>query len=189
MIKLDKAQMDAAREFANAAQATLAVEGRVHPPTMVSAAARMAGTYLFRSFDLDLPGLMPGQVVLSPGATEQSSVLIQVAAGILQRLGIKVDDGAAQRIAESQRSVRLEFLQTQRKLEPMFEPIQARHGLVYPNAAHAAAVATALLINHCSKALDPSIAFGIAVFGFIEGSKTAPDPVRRNASGDGIGRP
>ena len=71
----------------------------------------------------------------------------------------------------------LEFLETQKKLEPLYAPVKASHGLLANEAAQAAAVATALLIRHCAKGLDPNIAFGIAVYGFIEGSKTAPEPV------------
>jgi hypothetical protein len=41
------------------------------------------------------------------------------------------------------------------------------------------AVATALLIKHCAKVLDPNVAFGIAVYGFVE---TAPEPVEISAS-------
>jgi hypothetical protein len=39
------------------------------------------------------------------------------------------------------------------------------------------AAATSLLIQHCARALDPHIAFNIAALGFVEGTKTAPDPV------------
>jgi hypothetical protein len=71
----------------------------------------------------------------------------------------------------------LEFLDTQKKLEPLYAPIKTHRGLSAHEAAQAAAVATALLIRHCAKILDANVAFGIAVYGFIEGSKTAPEPV------------
>jgi hypothetical protein len=70
-----------------------------------------------------------------------------------------------------------EFLETQKKLEQLYTPVKARLGLSREEAAQAAAVATALLIRQCAKVLDPNIAFGIAVYGFVEGSKTAPEPV------------
>jgi hypothetical protein len=34
-----------------------------------------------------------------------------------------------------------------------------------------------LLIKHFAQVLDANVAFGIAAYGFVEGSKTAPDPV------------
>ena len=43
-------------------------DGKAHPVTIVSAAARMAGTLLFRSFDIDLRRIRPGSVVLSAQA-------------------------------------------------------------------------------------------------------------------------
>ena len=52
-----------------------------------------------------------------------------------------------------------------------------------PEAAQAGAVATALLIRHCAQILDPSTAFGIAALGFVEGTKTAPEPVHLVSSG------
>jgi hypothetical protein len=52
-----------------------------------------------------------------------------------------------------------------------------------PEAAQAGAVATALLIRHCAQILDPNTAFGIAALGFVEGTKTAPEPVHLVSSG------
>jgi hypothetical protein len=37
-------------------------------------------------------------------------------------------------------------------------------------------VATAFIVHQCSSVLDPNAAFGVAVHGFIEGTKTAPHP-------------
>src|SRR5205085_5932441 len=48
-----------------------AKDGRVHPPTVVSASARMAGTLLFRSFSLDVAGAAAGTVVLSEQANKE----------------------------------------------------------------------------------------------------------------------
>ena len=69
------------------------------------------------------------------------------------------------------------FPDTQRKLEPVYGPIKDRFSLSSQEAAQAAAVATALLIRHCAQVMDPTVGFGIAVYGFVEGSKTAPDPI------------
>jgi hypothetical protein len=61
MVTLSKQQMDAAQEFANATVSALKLAQGVHPPTLVAATARMAGTYLFRSLGLDVPGVSLGQ--------------------------------------------------------------------------------------------------------------------------------
>lgn len=167
---------DSAREYANATIRALATPGGVHPPTAVSACARMAGTYLFRSFDLELAGVQPGQPVLSAAADQHSPMLLRVAASILSKLGITIADGPAGPLLGESKPLR-DFLDTQRLLEPLFAPIRAKHELAIREAAQAAAIASALLIHHFVKHLEPNTGFGLAAYAFIEGSKTAPDPV------------
>jgi hypothetical protein len=177
MITLSKPQMDAAQAFANAAIAALQDGGKMHAGTVVAGSARMAGTYLFRSFGLELRGVKPGQAILSEPANVQGPVLIQIAAGILDRLGIKLDSAAAGAPAAAPHQPRREFLETQKTLEPVFAPIKDKFALSMPEAAQAGAVATALLIRHCAQILEPNTAFGIAALGFVEGTKTAPEPL------------
>jgi hypothetical protein len=183
MPDLRKQQLDAAQEFATATIAALKLPNGVHPATVVAATARMAGTYLFRSFALALPGVKPGQAVLSEAANEQAPVLMQIAAGILDRVGIRLGDAESGKTTDPGHRPMLEFLDTQRLLEPLYAPIKARHGLTTPEAAQSVAVATALLIRHGARFLDTNVAFGIAAYGFIEGSKTAPDPVEDPPAG------
>jgi hypothetical protein len=168
--------MDAAGEFANATVAALKIGEGVHPPTLVAASARMAGIYLFRSFGLEVADIPPGEIVLSEEANQKAPLLIQIAAEILSRIGIKIADSPPDTPADSTKKPALEFLDTQRKVEPAYSPIKARFALSDEQAAQAAAVATALLIRHCAKFLDPNVAFGIAAYGFIEGSKTTAEP-------------
>src|SRR5262244_3171907 len=92
MTTLTKQLMDAAGEFANATIAALKVGEGVHPATIVAASARMAGIYLFRSFGFEVREVPPGQIVLSEEANEQAPLLIQIAAGILQRIGIQIPE-------------------------------------------------------------------------------------------------
>ena len=171
--------MDAAHEFANATLSALKLSRGIHPPTVIAASARMAGPYLFRSFGLRLPGVLPGHVVLSEAASEQAPLLIQIAVNTLARIGIRIANSppAPDADADAKSKPMLGFLDTQRKLESVYAPIRAKCGLTAGQAAQGAAVATALLIRHCAKAVDPNLAFGIAVYGFIEGSKTAPESV------------
>lgn len=168
---------DSAREYANATIGAFQIPGGVHPPTVVAACARMAGTYLFRSFNLRLKDAQPGQAVLSVEANEHSPMLLRVTAGTLANLGITIASApTAALVAENAKPMH-ELLQTQRLLEPLFSPIQRKYALTARQAAQGAAMATALLIHHFVKHLEPNAAFGLAAFAFIEGSKTAPDPV------------
>jgi hypothetical protein len=176
--KLSKQQMEAAQAFANATLSVFKLPtGRVHPPTLIAATARMAGTYLFRSFDLPLPGIQPGQPVLSDAANRQGPELIEIAAGILARLGIDIGEPPSKPDTDPAHKPMLPFLDTQQKLEAAYAPIRTEFALSEREAALAASVATALLIRHSAQALDPGVAFGIAAYGFIEGSKTAPAPM------------
>ena len=177
MINLSKQQLDAAQEFATATIEALKLPQGVHAGTVVAATARMAGTYLFRSLGLKLTGVKPGQFVLSVEANEQWPQLINIAGDALSKMGIKIDNSQAGKAIDPKHKPMLEFLETQKKLEPMYAPIKDRYGFSMQEAAYSVAVATALLIRHAAKFLDPSMAFNIAVLGFVEGSKTAPEPV------------
>jgi hypothetical protein len=179
MITLSKQQTDAAQEFATATISALKLPNGVHPGTVVAATARMAGTYLFRSLGLKLPGVIPGQPVLSNEANEQWPLLTQIAEDCLAKMGIKMDNSQAGKLVDPNHKPMLEFSDTQKKLEPMYAPIKDRYDFSYQEAAYSVAAATALIIRHAKlhSTLDPSMAFNIAVYGFVEGAKTAPEPV------------
>jgi hypothetical protein len=177
MASIKQEQVDAAEEFVSAAVDALKTEHGVHVETAVAGIARMAGTFLFRSFDFTTSGIMPGQTVLSGNANEEGPRLVQLMGGVLAHIGVALDDGKLGGAPEPEHMPTLEFLETQKRLEPAFQAIRERHGLSLQEAADAGAVATALMIKRCGQALDPHIAFAVAVYGFIEGSKTAPDPV------------
>jgi hypothetical protein len=80
-LELGQKLSDSAREYANLTISSLKVSGVVDPPTVIAACARMAGTYLFRSFDLKLPNVQPGQAVLSVEADQHSPMLVRTARG------------------------------------------------------------------------------------------------------------
>jgi len=157
--------------------AALKISGGVHPPTVLAGCARMAGTYLFRSFGLKLKGVKPGQTVLSAEAAEHSPLLVRTAAGILANLGVTIGSPPTGPLLDAKNKPVHEFLDTQRLLEARFAPIQSKYELTARQAAQAAVIATALLIHHFAKHLEPSAGFGVAAFAFAEGCQTAPDPV------------
>jgi hypothetical protein len=174
---LTKQQIEAAQEFANFTLDALNTELGVHAETAVAGLARMAGTYIFRSFGLPMDDIQPGQVVLSDIANEQGPALIEILGGALTQIGVSLneEDLGGETNADSQPNQ--SFLETQVLLEPRFTAILERYRLTLQEAAEACVVATALLIKECSHALDPNVAFNIAIYGFIEGAKTAPNPV------------
>jgi hypothetical protein len=178
MVTLRRKQLEAAQALADATVDALKSEQGVHAETAIAAAARMAGTFLLRSFGFRLDGVEPGNVVLSEEANREGPRLVHVLGSFLAQLGIARDRG---KLDEPSDPPRRGFLETQRELEPRFAEVRDGFGLSLPEAAESAAVACALLIQRTARVLDPSVAFGIAVYGFIEGSKTAPDPVSAHA--------
>ena len=177
MAGLRQEQIDAAQAFANATIGALQTDKGVHAETAIAATARMAGTFLFRSFGFPLKDVQPGQAVLSEQANEQGPQLIQVLGAVLEHIGVQLDHEKLGATAPDQNQPQLAFLETQRTLEPGYLDIRSRFSLSPHEAAIAAAVATALLIQQSASVLPPEVAFGLAVYGFVEGSKTVPDPV------------
>ena len=141
---------------------------------MVAACARMSGNYLLRSFRLDLSAVPPGQVVLSAEAGEKTSMLVRFCASMLQTLGTPIVNSPPASLDALSSRIKQELMDTQRKLEPVFEPLKRQHGLDDEQMAKAAALATGALIHQVAKHVDPHVAFGCAAYGFMEGARTAP---------------
>ena len=177
MSSLRQPQIDAAKEFVNTTVKSMQTDRGVHAETAVAGAARMAGTFLFRSFGFSLKDVEPGQPVLSEQANEIGPRLVEVLCEILPRVGLSLDPSRLGGTPGPENQPQQSFLETQKLLEPKFSEIRIRHGLSEQEAAESGAVATAIIMRQTSQALDPHVAFGIAVYAFIEGTKTAPGPV------------
>lgn len=176
MAALSKPQLAAAEEFADATLDELETAAGVHPETAVAAVAGMAGSFLLRSFGFELEPLAPGTVILSDEANLQGPRLIQILGGVLAHGGVELDREILSRGPDPDRRPQLDFLSAQAALESPFAAVRARKELAPREAAEAAAAATGFLIQQFAEDLDPSIAFGLAVYGFIEGAKTVPGP-------------
>ena len=55
--------------------------------------------------------------------------------------------------------------------------IKQQYQLTYEEAAHAAAIATAMMVRKCSEVVEPHVGFSIAAYGFVEGTKTVPQRI------------
>lgn len=174
-VTLSQQQIDAAHAFAHTTMSALQTDRGVHAETAIAATARMAGTFLFRSFGFALPDLRPGQYVLSEQANEHGPRLVALLSNVLPDLGVIVDE-AKRGAPGSTVQPHLNVVETQKLLGTEFVAIRERFGLSLHQAAEAGAVAAAIVISYCAKVLEPNAAFGVAVTGFIEGTKTAPDP-------------
>lgn len=168
----------AASQFRGFILEKLTDERGVHSETAVSAAARMAGTFLLRSLGLPIDGLEPGAPVLSDAANEKGPILVEILDLALQGLDVAIDPARAG-AANQGGAALLTTLETQDRLQIGLTILKDRFQLDWAHGARAAALATALLIKDTSQVLDPSAAYGIAVQGFVEGAKTVPRPLPR----------
>ncbi|MEO8200288.1 MAG: hypothetical protein ABI679_07200 [Gemmatimonadota bacterium] len=168
------AQLKAASEIADAIVAVLTNERGAHAETVIVAAARMAGTFLFHSFNLPTRNLSPGTPVFSDAANERGPLLVEVLESGLKGLDVEISKPVALAEPGEGHSAQLTLSQTQIALEPGLTKITSAHGLSGEAAARACALAAALLIYRTRSVLDPTIGFGLAVYGFVEGTKTVP---------------
>ena len=99
------------------------------------ALARMAGTFLLRSFGLPIDGIEAGQVVLSEQANEQGPALVGILAGVLESRGVELDRGRLANEPGEEHKPLLGFLETLRRLGPAFARIRERLGLSHREAA------------------------------------------------------
>lgn len=136
----------------------------------------MAGSLLLRSFGFELSHLAPGTAVLSDEANQQGPRLVQILGGVLAHGGVELDREILARGLDPDRLSRLDVLAGQGALESSFAAVAARQKLSLREASEAAAAATGFLIQQFAEDLDPSVAFGIAVYAFIAGAKTVPGP-------------
>jgi hypothetical protein len=167
-------ETQAAQQFFECIFAKLRDEQGVHAETAVSAAARMAGTFLLRDCGLPIERLEPGAPVLSDAVNAQGPLLVEILGLALQGLQVPIDPARAAAAAERAAKPRLTVLQMQALLEPGMTGIKDAHRLTYGVAARSAALATASFVKACASVLEPDAAFGIATYGFVEGAKTVP---------------
>ena len=175
MNTIDKKHFDAAGVMTEIFANRLGGRSRaVHSETAIAAAARMAGTMLFRSFGIDTSKMQPGAVVLSEDANEKGPMLLNIVIMMMQQYGLEPDKQKLADINNRGESPRMTVIQTQKLLEADLRLIREQHGLTLEDASCACAIATAWLIKECAPQIGLEVGFNIAAFGFIEGTKTVP---------------
>lgn len=170
MTKLRDEQISAATTMAGLINSEL----NASPETRVQACARMAGTFLFRSYSHALSPQAPGTVLRTPVAGNSGPALVGLLGATLERLGINVDTSRIDMEKLKAGLDEIGFLATQKLLEPLLLPVKQQYSLSYEEAAQSCAVAAALLIKKEEKQLDVHTAVSRAIYAFIEGSKTVP---------------
>lgn len=176
-MQISEAQDNAAGEFVELIAARVGRERAIHPQTAIACAARLAGSLLLRSFNLNIAGVEPGSVILSNEANEKGPDLINVAGSMLDSMGVSLDrEKLGQAPSEGGEQPRLTVEQSLALLQDEALAIAKQNGLNLEQAAHAAAMATAFIVKESARSVSAEDGFNLAIYGFIEGSKTVPPP-------------
>jgi hypothetical protein len=165
--------IQAGNDFYSVIVNALTNENGVHTETAISTAARMSGTFLLRSFKLPIDNFEPGLAVFSDEANDKGPLLVNVLGSVLQQLAICIDYKEVNP-GSTRDMPHLTVVEAQSLVEEPLTAIKEKYQLTYEEAAQAAAVTAALFIGQCASIVNPNVGFSIAVFGFVEGSKTVP---------------
>lgn len=171
-----KALVAAADFFNDVARKAIATEQGLHAETLISSAARMSGSLMYRSFGFD-KNIEPGTSILSDQANIHGPKLMNLMLVTLQQLGQKIGEKDINREYTSAKDSQLIFKESVDRLAPFFLKYCEVAPMSYHDAALGAAIATGILIHDCREVLDVKKGAGIAVYGFVEGTKTAPNPL------------
>ena len=169
-----KSQVAAAGRIVEVIVRELRTEKGTHAETAIAAAARMAGTFLFRSFRLATDGIPEGAPVLSEAANEHGPLLVQTFGVGLVGEGIDPSKITPDLDIPEQNQPLLSVNATQAKLEGALCGIACWDGWDDVQAAHGCALAAAKLVKMTLSVLEPRTGFAVAAYGFVEGSKTMP---------------
>lgn len=174
MSNIEKKHYDAGGDISEIIAAKLGNNRAVHSETAIASAARMAGLMLFRSFGIDTSKILPGTVVLSEEANEQGPELINIVAYMLEQFGLKPNNEKISENSHNGEKSKMTVLETQKLLEKDILDIKQKYQLSFKESAYACALTTAWLIKECAPQIGLEVGFGIAIYSFIEGTKTVP---------------
>lgn len=186
--QLHKDVVAAADFFNQTARKLLATDGKLHAETLIVSVARMAGSMMYRTFGFD-KSIEPGTSVLSDQANIHGPSLMYMMLVTMQQLGDQITEADLSADHASARLSQLTFRESHERLAPFFLKYCEVAPLGLRPAAIATSIATGVLVHDCAAALPIRIGAAIAVYGFVEGTKTAPFPVGQTTRSDNRPKP
>lgn len=169
-------KMTSAAEFFNeAARKFLITEHGLHAETLISSVARMAGSLMYRSFGFD-EKIEPGTAVLSDKANIEGPKLMNGMYATLRQLGHQIGEENTNREYASGKFSQLNFKESHDRLAAFYLAYCKAASISFQDAAFGASIATAILVHDCRKVLAVEKGAALAIYGFVEGTKTAPYP-------------
>jgi hypothetical protein len=174
--EMQKRLADAAMEFMEVFQEKIPlVRGKPHAGTVLSTAARLAGTSLFRA--INKKDFEPGVVVLSEEVNQAYPQLLNLFAFYCKQNGMDVMSRPLVTEFPEQNRPLMKVEEVQAEYQDQYNAIMKKYGLDYLDGARAGMIVCSMVFNyHCMrvKDIDPYIATGIVAMGIVEGAKTAP---------------
>jgi hypothetical protein len=147
--------------------------------TVLSVAARLAGTSLYRSLN-DKKDIAPGVIVLSNEVNAAWPQLMNLFAFYCKQNGMDVMAKPLLTVFPDKDKPLMSVEQVLEEYQDQYHAIMKKHGLDYLNGARAGMVVCSIIFqHHCTvvKDIDPFVATGIVAMGVVEGAKTAPPPL------------
>lgn len=156
-------------------------DGSIHAGTILSAAAWLTGTSLYRSFHFkdDLPA---GTTIKSNEVNEEWESLMNLFEQLnFQKANIPVGHLILSALADGDtHKPRVEMTYVQKDLQDQYNAVMKKHGFNYLDAARAGVVLCSVLFQYHSttlKEIDAYVAAGIVAQRIIEAAKTVPPPL------------
>jgi len=137
----------------------------------ISSSARLAGSFLFRSFDFKIDDAKPGTAMLSENANTQGPQLVNITHAVLQNMGVQIDNNKMSN--DNQQESENNFVDVMGKTQTPALEIMKKNDLSFEQMAQSSAIATAFIIQQ-SKNITAEQGFGTAIYHYIEGTKTFP---------------
>ena len=178
--KLKKGRVAAAEFIPVLRNKFAAPDGSVHAGTILSAAAWLTGTSLYRSFNFkeDTP---PGTTIKSDEVNKEWESLMY----LFEQYNFQKADIPVGRLilaalaAPDSFKPQVEMSHVQKELQDQFNAVMKKHGFDYLDGARAGIVICSMLLQYYStaKLIDPYVAAGVVAQGILEGAKTVPPPM------------
>ena len=157
-------------------------DGTIHAGTILSAAAWLTGTSLFRAFH-PRDDASPGTVIKSDEINKEwESLMYLFEQYNFQRSDIPVGHFILAALAnDDSHKPRVEMTYIQKELQDQYNALMKKHGFEYADAARAGIVLCSVLVQYHSttlKEIDMYAAAGMVAQGIIEAAKTVPPPLQ-----------
>ena len=146
--------------------------------TAVACAAYLAGTSLFRTFNVPSHVGPPGTPINTAIADKRGPELVTILFQVLQAEGIKIEEKDVITQIPPEHLPHKDLLEVQRELEDGFMDILYHHAFDKHDGARVAVICAAYFIRDGRAQLDPRITTGIAVNAFVKSTKTIPLPLQ-----------